>query len=37
MTPEMAFVKIQFALSQQSDFDALQRYLATDQCGEMAV
>ncbi|MEH6675086.1 MAG: asparaginase [Sulfitobacter sp.] len=36
MTPEMAFVKIQFALSQQSGFDARQRYLATDQCGEMA-
>ncbi|OSP56449.1 asparaginase [Pseudoruegeria sp. SK021] len=35
MTADMAFVKMQFALSQFDEFEARRGYLGTDQCGEM--
>lgn len=35
MSPEMAFAKMQFALTVYSDFTDRRRYLARGQCGEM--
>ncbi|WP_417525655.1 asparaginase [Marinovum sp.] len=35
MSPEMAFAKMQFALSLTPDFEARRDFLATPQCGEM--
>lgn len=37
MTTEMAFAKMQFALSLSSDFQTRRDFLATSQCGEMCV
>jgi L-asparaginase len=36
MTPEMAYTKLQFALSQQVSADARRAFLATPQCGELS-
>lgn len=35
MSPEMAFAKMQFALSLSGDFDSRRDFLGSNQCGEM--
>ena len=35
MTVEMAFAKMQFALSLAPDFETRRQYLSHSQCGEM--
>ena len=35
MSPEMAFAKMQFALSLSADFETRRKFLGTSQCGEM--